>query len=142
MTTIEDWLKIPYKPYARGWGASDCWGLVCIVRKAIRGDELPLLLEVPGISDKRAMTRTTHGMIERGFRQITNPRPGALVAVWRGRLCLHVGIVITIDGRLAVIDSNEKRGVRWQWLPDFERQHLRVTYHDNNDHNLSIQPSR
>lgn len=135
---IEDWLKIPYKPYARGWEASDCWGLVCIVRKAIRGDDLPPYVEA---QDKRALTHAAHGMIERGFHQITNPIPGALVAVWRGRLCLHVGIVITIDSRLAIIDSNEKRGVRWQWLPDFERQHLRVTYHDNDDQNLSIQPA-
>jgi hypothetical protein len=125
---IDDWLKIPYKPYARGFDASDCWGLVCIVRKKLRGDDLPLFVE---IQDKRTLTHAAHDMMAQGFRQIDNPQLGALVAVWRGRLCLHVGIVITIESRLAIIDSSEKHGVRWQWLPDFERQHLKVTYHDN-----------
>lgn len=125
---IDDWLKIPYKPYARGFDASDCWGLVCIVRKELRGDDLPLFVE---IQDKRTLTHAAHDMMAQGFCQVDSPKPGALVAVWRGRLCLHVGIVITIENRLAIIDSNEKHGVRWQWLPDFERQHLKVTYHDN-----------
>jgi hypothetical protein len=125
---IDNWLKIPYKAYARGLEGSDCWGLVCIVRKAIRGDDLPPFVE---IQDKRALTHAAHEMIGRGFKQVDTPKPGALVAVWRGKLCLHVGIVITIDDRLAIIDSNEKRNVRWQWLPDFERQNIKVTYHDN-----------
>lgn len=44
---------------------------------------------------------------------------------------MHIGIVIEIDGRMAVIDSDEKRGVAWKWLADYLRQHAKVTLHDN-----------
>ena len=125
---IDDWLAIPYVAYGRGLDGSDCWGLVCIVREAVRGDRLPAFAD---IHDKRALTHAAHDMISHGWREVTDPRPGTLVAVWRGALCMHIGIVIEIDGRMAVIDSDEKRGVAWKWITDYLRQHAKVTLHDN-----------
>ena len=125
---INGWLAIPYVAYGRGLEGSDCWGLVCIVREAVRGDRLPAFAD---IHDKRALTHAAHDMISHGWREVTDPRPGTLVAVWRGALCMHIGIVIEIDGRTAVIDSDEKRGVAWKWLTDYLRQHAKVTLHDN-----------
>lgn len=135
---IEDWLSIPYKAYARGREASDCWGLVCIVRKAIRGDDLPSYVEV---HDKRALTHAAHEFFSTGFVETRNIRPGTIVFVWRGRVCLHAGIVIEVDGRLAIIDSTEQRGVAWRWVADYERQHYKITYHDNDDQGLSVHPA-
>ena len=125
---IDDWLAIPYVAYGRGLDGSDCWGLVCIVREAVRGDRLPAFAD---IHDKRALTHAAHDMISHGWREVTDPRPGTLVAVWRGALCMHIGIAIEIDGRMAVIDSDEKRGVAWKWITDYLRQHAKVTLHDN-----------
>ena len=125
---INDWLSIPYAAYGRGREGSDCWGLVCIVREAVRGDVLPAFAD---IQDKRALTHAAHDMIAQGWREVSKPKVGTLVAVWRGALCMHIGIVIEIDGRMAVIDSDEKRGVAWKWLTDYLRQHAKVTLHDN-----------
>ena len=125
---INDWLAIPYVAYGRGLEGSDCWGLVCIVREAVRGDRLPAFAD---IHDKRALTHAAHDMIAQGWREVSKPKVGTLVAVWRGALCMHIGIVIEIDGRMAVIDSDEKRGVAWKWLTDYLRQHAKVTLHDN-----------
>ena len=125
---INDWLAIPYVAYGRGLEGSDCWGLVCIVREAVRGDRLPAFAD---IHDKRALTHAAHDMIAQGWREVSKPKAGTLVAVWRGALCMHIGIVIEIDGRMAVIDSDEKRGVAWKWLTDYLRQHAKVTLHDN-----------
>ena len=125
---INDWLAIPYVAYGRGLEGSDCWGLVCIVREAVRGDILPAFAD---IKDKRALTHAAHDMIAQGWREVSKPKVGTLVAVWRGALCMHIGIVIEIDGRMAVIDSDEKRGVAWKWLTDYLRQHAKVTLHDN-----------
>ena len=125
---INGWLAIPYVAYGRGMEGSDCWGLVCIVREAVRGDRLPAFAD---IHDKRALTHAAHDMIAQGWREVSKPKVGTLVAVWRGALCMHIGIVIEIDGRMAVIDSDEKRGVAWKWLTDYMRQHAKVTLHDN-----------
>ena len=125
---INGWLAIPYVAYGRGLEGSDCWGLVCIVREAVRGDRLPAFAD---IHDKRALTHAAHDMIAQGWREVSKPKVGTLVAVWRGALCMHIGIVIEIDGRMAVIDSDEKRGVAWKWLTDYLRQHAKVTLHDN-----------
>ena len=125
---INDWLAIPYADYGRGREGSDCWGLVCIVREAVRGDVLPAFAD---IHDKRALTHAAHDMIAQGWREVSKPKVGTLVAVWRGALCMHIGIVIEIDGRMAVIDSDEKRGVAWKWMTDYLRQHAKVTLHDN-----------
>ena len=125
---IDAWLAIPYVAYGRGCDGSDCWGLVCIVREAVRGDRLPAFAD---IHDKRALTHAAHDMIAQGWREVSKPKVGTLVAVWRGALCMHIGIVIEIDGRMAVIDSDEKRGVAWKWLPDYLRQNAKVTLHDN-----------
>ena len=125
---INGWLAIPYVAYGRGLEGSDCWGLVCIVREAVRGDVLPAFAD---IQDKRALTHAAHDMIAQGWREVSKPKVGTLVAVWRAALCMHIGIVIEIDGRMAVIDSDEKRGVAWKWLTDYLRQHAKVTLHDN-----------
>ena len=125
---INGWLAIPYVAYGRGMEGSDCWGLVCIVREAVRGDILPAFADIKG---KRALTHAAHDMIAQGWREVSKPKVGTLVAVWRGALCMHIGIVIEIDGRMAVIDSDEKRGVAWKWLTDYLRQHAKVTLHDN-----------
>ena len=125
---INDWLSIPYVAYGRGREGSDCWGLACIVREAVRGDRLPAFAD---IHDKRALTHAAHDMIAQGWREVSKPKVGTLVAVWRGALCMHIGIVIEIDGQMAVIDSDEKRGVAWKWMTDYLRQHAKVTLHDN-----------
>lgn len=127
---IDHWLRIPYVPFARDVTGCDCWGLVRIIRKDIRGDELPSYADV---KDKRALTGAAHEFFSTGFIETRNIRPGTIVFVWRGRLCIHAAIVIEVDGRLAVIDSDDGRGVSWRWLPDYERQHNKVTFHDSDD---------
>lgn len=129
---IDDWLRIPYVPFGRDVTGCDCWGLVRIIRKAIRGDELPIFAGVDPKS-KRALTFAANRFFDSGFQESRRIRPGSIVCVWRGRICTHAAIVAEIGGRLAVIDTDEGRGVRWRWLPDFEHEHIKVTFHDSDD---------
>lgn len=128
MSAINAWLRIPYRDYGRGEDGSDCWGLVRIVRRALRGDLLPAYGAVDP-DDKAAMTAVAGQVIGAGFAEVA-PQVGALAAVWRGPLCLHVGIVIEAEGRLAVLETNRATGPRWLRIKDFESRYPRVTYHD------------
>lgn len=128
MTTLNDWLRVPYLAYGRTMAGVDCWGLVRIVRHALRGEWLP---EFGAIypDDKVNMTGAAGQVVAAGFAEVA-PSPGAIAAVWRGKLCLHVAIVIEADGRLAVLETNRATGPRWLRLADFESRYQRVTYHD------------
>ncbi len=62
-------------------------------------------------------------------------QPGSIAAAFRGRICVHVGIVVDIDDRLMVLDINPGRGVGVESLPDFEARYAEVKYY--RDKNLS-----
>lgn len=127
---INDWLRIPYRDHGRDWTGCDCWGLVRMVRFALRGDFLP---SYGGIDpqDKPALTAAAGEVMSLdGFREC-EPRLGAIATVWRGALCLHVGIVVDVEGRLAVLETGRRIGVRWLRLGDFARSYQEVRFYDN-----------
>ena len=128
-----EWLRIPYRDYGRDYSGADCWGLVRIVRASIRGDSLPSFGSISP-DNKAELTTAAHDVVkDRQFRE--RPRealqPGAIATVWRGPLCLHVGIVIEAEGRLAVLETGRRIGVRWSLLDDFENLYPTVRYYDN-----------
>lgn len=103
----------------------NCWGLVRLARHELFG--MPLLPESGcAAADKRCVTQVAAQILD--SLSMTGPQPGALATCWRGRLCLHVGLVIVADGRMAVMDIDEGRGLSVSWLHDFERRHQRVEY--------------
>lgn len=127
---INDWLRIPYRDHGRDWAGCDCWGLVRMVRFALRGDFLP---SYGGIDpqDKPALTAAAGEVMSLdGFREC-EPRLGAIAAVWRGALCLHVGIVVEVEGRLAVLETGRRIGARWLRLADFGQVYRDVRFYDN-----------
>lgn len=128
MSTLHDWLAIPYRAHGRDAAGVDCWGMVRMVRAELRGDLLPAYADIPP-DDKYGMTGAAHATL--GAMHRCQPRAGAIATAWRGHLCLHVGIVIEADGRLAVLDTTSRTGARWQRLVDFARPYHAVTYHDD-----------
>lgn len=52
-----------------------------------------------------------------------------MAMVFTGRLMLHVGVVVELEGRLAVLDISAKTGCRWQRIPDFEAPFAKVVYY-------------
>jgi len=129
------WLSIPYKDYGRDMAGVDCWGLVRLVRHELRGELLP---EFGAISpeDKLNLTGAAQQVSDSYKLEPQEPkdlRPGAIATCWRGKLCLHVGIVIRVEGRLAVLETGRKIGARWKWVDDFNRTYGNVIYYDGND---------
>ncbi|MFV5212688.1 hypothetical protein ACLIIZ_03035 [Azonexus caeni] len=125
---ISDFLRIPYVPHGRDANGCDCWGLVRLVRQALRGDDLAAHATVDP-DDKPAMTAATHDVLSGGFEQV-GPQAGAIACVWRADFCIHVGIVLEAERRLVVLETTPHGGPRWLRIEDFETRYRRVTYHD------------
>jgi hypothetical protein len=116
----------------------NCWGLVRHARHELYG--LPLL-PAYGLDarDKAAQTRAAHDVIA-GHLVDAPPAPGAVAAAWRGRLCVHVAVVVEIEGRLAALEVDDRGGCRWRWLRDWVRRQARVSFYRDRD--LSEPPAR
>lgn len=128
---LNDYLTSVYKDcgrgeLVRGKPAYDCWALVRDARHKLYG--LPLLPSFGGIHamDKERLTEMHD--LQREAMEECEPCPGAIAAVYRGRLCLHVAVVVEIEGDLAVLET-KPGGPRWLRIPAFEREYNRVRYY-------------
>lgn len=109
----------------------DCWGLSCAVRQELLG--LAPLPDAGVISRHRLRESAKSYRVYADLMPESQPIPGALAAVMSGELCTHVGVVLELDGMLAVLEINPKSGCRWLRIGDFERAYYRVKYHADRD---------
>lgn len=125
--TLNDYIGTEYEDGARGPGRLDCWGLVRSIRHNILG--LPLL---PSFGHVR---HTMPREFTKSYREVAKtmtrcePEVGAIAAVFRGKICIHVAVVVEIDGDLAIMEICPKTNCRWLRIPDFERRYLKVIYY-------------
>lgn len=133
--TIDDFLRTRYVKHGRVAPELDCWGLVRLARADLfRRSLLPAFDGIDPM-DKRSLTAAALGVRQDGGFSEVPARPGAIATAWRGRLCVHVGIVVESDGRLWVLETDEPAGPMMIRLPVFESRYTQVIYYD--DQNLS-----
>lgn len=115
-----------YEDGARGPLKIDCWGLVRQVRHDLGHAWLPSFSECRN-TDPRGFTRA----YEQQATQMEKGRAEAasIAAAFRGRICVHVGIVVDIDSRLMVLDIDAGRGVECSPVPEFEAKYGEVLYY-------------
>lgn len=123
------YLGVPYVKYGRAMAGADCWGLVRMARHELFG--LPLLPEFGAIcpDDKPALTVACEDVRQQGGFLPCEPTPGAIATAWRGALCIHVGLIVEADGRLWVLETNEKGGPCLTPITKFEARYTRVIYY-------------
>ncbi|KAB0489637.1 hypothetical protein [Pseudomonas vancouverensis] len=124
---LTKYLLAPYKDGGRGPAAFDCWGLCIAVRHEVFG--LPLLPELGGVGRSKPRECTQAYRMLSQVMEVCEPEPGAIAAVFRGELCIHVGVVINADDRLAVLETNPGAGARWLRISDFNATYLKVVYY-------------
>ena len=115
-----------YEDGARGPDRIDCWGLVREVRHDMGYPWLPSFSECRN-TDPRGFTRAYEQ--QAAHMEVGPPEHGAIATAFRGRICVHVGIVVEVDSRLTVLDINPGRGVGIEPLPDFEARFFEVLYY-------------
>ncbi len=129
--TLDDLLRTTYVEGGRGPQALDCWGLVRLARVHLFGRPLlpDLMAAEPG--NIRAITRAVDEI--EGGRWLTPgaQRPGAIATGWRASLCVHVGIVVDIDGRAMLLETDRPTGPCLTSVRTFEARYSRTTYYDD-----------
>lgn len=132
--TIDDFLKSRYVRGGRSVSDADCYGLVRLARVALFGKPLLPAFAAIAPEDKRSLTAACGQVLAlEGFKEC-QPVAGAIATAWRVRLCVHVGIVVEVDGRLWVLETGEKSGPSLTPLPKFESHYTRVIYYDNTNY--------
>lgn len=125
---IGKYLNATYEDGARGPARYDCWGLVRAVRHELLG--LPLLPSFGAVRNTMPAAFTRAYEEQAALMEECQPEPGAIAAVFRGRIVIHVAVVIEVDGALAVLEiRNDRTSARWLRISDFESRYLRVIYY-------------
>ena len=78
--------------------------------------------------DKRALSKAAKETIS-GYLKECDLQLGAIAACHRVSLCVHVGIVIEVDGRLCIVEIGAKTGFRIQSVERFEASYTKVLYY-------------
>lgn len=134
MIDVHKFLKVPYVDRGRTMDGLDCWGQLLLVREHLGMPSLPDIGPVSR-AEPIAMQRE-YGKVSSGLSEC-KPCIGAIAAVFRGTLFVHVGVVLEIDGRLAVLETNEGSGPRWMRVQDFVDTYYKVIFY--NDQSVSEQ---
>lgn len=130
MIDVEKYLRAPYLDGGRTFDGLDCWGSLLLVRAELGCRPLPSL---GGVTRHTVRTMgSRYSEVSSGL-EVCEPEPGAIAAVFRGALFVHVGVVVEIDGRLAVLETNPASGARWLRVPEFLSFYYKVIfYRDSN----------
>lgn len=128
---IEKYLKTTYKRGARGPNEYDCWGLVREVRHKLFGRALlPSLIDaIPG--DVRSTTRGAIEIHSGVLARNVGIRTGAVAEAWVGRFCVHVGVVVDVDGRPMILETDTPHGPTLTKPSVFETRYTKVNYYDD-----------
>ncbi len=123
---INDYIGKQYEDGARGPDKHDCWSLVRTIRHAMGYPLLPSFGNIRHTMPKEFTTACRS--IARGMIA-GEPKIGSIAAVFRGKICIHVALVVEIEDKLAVIEINPDTNCRWLRLPEFEKRCLKVIYY-------------
>jgi hypothetical protein len=126
---IERYLKARWKKDGMSYPYLNCWGLVRIVRNELYGKPLLPALDI-NADDARGKDYASNTLIAEYLIEC-QPLPGALASAWRVGIFVHVGVVVEIEGRLCVLEIDDRSGVRWSRLQDFESRYTQVIYYDD-----------
>jgi hypothetical protein len=118
-----------YVDGGRGPTQYDCWGLVREARDQHLGlSQLPLYGELRN-TDPRSFTKAYRA--EAGKLRECKAEHGAIAAVMVGEICVHVALVLDIDGELFILEINPEKSARRVRLTAWLRDHVRVTFHND-----------
>lgn len=118
-----------YKDGGRGPVEYDCWGLV----REARGQHMGLsVLPVYGeLRNDNPRQFTKAYRTEAAKLRECQPEHGAIAAVMIGDVCVHVALVLSIDGQFWILEINPEKSARLLTLSTWLGDHLRVTYHND-----------
>lgn len=134
MINMDRWLACEWVSDGMDYPRLNCWGLVRLARMELFGKpELPRF-DVHA-EDKRRLTEECHNVVSDWLVECV-PAPGAIAACWRGRLCVHVALLVQYHGRLSVLEIDKGYNARVTRHRDWIRNWIKVTYYDDKPSSL------
>lgn len=129
--SLEQLLLTKYEVGGRGPTHFDCWGLVRQARADLFNRQLlPLLADaIPG--NVRSITKAVDHVERGGWLQVEDCRPGAIATAWRASLCVHVGIVVVVDGRTMILETDQPTGPCLTKIATFAGRYSHIKYYDD-----------
>lgn len=127
MSWLNHYLSATYEDGARGPDKYDCYGVAREVRHKYCGKRL--LPSFGHIRNTQPKEFTRAYQQESSAMEECAPEDGAIAAVFRGPLCIHVAVIIELENGLHALEINPKKGARLLRVHDFESQYLRVIYY-------------
>lgn len=123
---FDEYLLATYEDGGRERARLDCWGLVRLVRHEVYG--LPLLASWGAVRNDmpKAFTRAVN--LEAAAMERCAPEVGAIACVWHGDICIHVALIVEVQGRLHGIEM-KPTGATIKPLRRFQDQYMKVSYH-------------
>jgi hypothetical protein len=106
----------------------NCWSLVVDMRVNLFGFTLLPLHGGIHADDKRGLSKAAASTIDSHLIE-SKMQIGAIAAAYRASLCVHVGIVIEIDGKLQIAEIGSKTGFRILSIERFEAAYTKVRYY-------------
>lgn len=128
MTTINDFIGLPYQEGARGPGSYDCYGIVAAVFRVLRGVELPDWYQTASgpQSASRAISAALQGEVAGGrSSRVETPEDWDIAVVGSQLRPHHVGVVF--DG--GVLHASRQFGSAWHRHSQFALLYPHVEYY-------------
>ncbi|MNE77926.1 hypothetical protein D3C80_1742860 [compost metagenome] len=126
---MNQYLECTYRDGGRGPTEYDCWGICRHVRHFELG--LKLLPEYGSLRNTSPRDFTKAYRTESHLLRECGPEHGAIAAVLIGEICVHVALVLVVEGRFKILEINPTRGPRVLPLEKWLRDHNRVTFHND-----------
>jgi hypothetical protein len=126
MIDIEKYLLVSYLDGGRSMAGHDCWGQMLAVREELGCRPLPSL---SGVTRHTVQAMGSEYRSISGTLEACEPEAGAIAAVFKGKAFVHVGVVVDIDGRLGVLETNQATGPRWMRVPQFLDIYYKVIFY-------------
>lgn len=111
-----------YQDCGRGNGVYDCWGLVREVLNTYFGKPLAASFGSVLPSNKQAMQQVSEHIIQENNFILCEPELGAVACLYRGKVLHHVGILVTVNNKLQVLDASNAHGIGIRSIKDFKQQ--------------------
>jgi cell wall-associated NlpC family hydrolase len=103
---FDRFVGIPYLDKGRGIAGCDCWGLVCMAFRELRGIELPSYAErYVTASDRLAMARLIAGELD-NWQEVGDEQTFDAVLIREGNFPRHIGLV-TSPGMVLHVEPGE-----------------------------------
>lgn len=139
MIGMDRWQACEWVTDGMDYPRLNCWGLVRLARSELFGKPLLPRFDIHA-EDKRGLTEACHDVVNTLLDECV-PRPGAIAACWRGRLCVHVALLVQYHGRLSVLEIDKGISARIVRHRDWIRNWPRITYYDDKAHDLPKHPA-